>query len=95
MTGCRCNVHGPILQDAAERTPRFEKVIASGEERLRWWRAHCRTAVYVPFSMYAMMWLEEHSAFIVEEFIKKWRVAGSDTACISHPLCAWSTGACS
>ena len=26
---------------------------------------------------------------------KKWRVAGSTTACISHPLCAWSTGDCS
>jgi len=23
---------------------------------------------------------------------KKWRVAGSNTVCISHPLCAWSTG---
>ena len=26
---------------------------------------------------------------------KKWRVAGSNTACISHPLCSWSTGGCS
>jgi hypothetical protein len=26
---------------------------------------------------------------------KKWRVAGSNTACISHPLRAWSTGYCS
>ena len=26
---------------------------------------------------------------------KNWRVAGSNTAYISHPLCAWSTGGCS
>jgi len=83
------------IQDAAERTPRFGRIIASGGERVQWCGARCRTAVYVPFSMYTMVWLEEQRAFIVEEFIKKWRVAGSNTACISHPLCAWSTGGCS
>ena len=34
------------------------------------WGARRRTAVYVPFSMYTMVWLGEHRAFIVEEFIK-------------------------
>jgi len=34
------------------------------------WGARHRTAVYVPFSVYTMVWLEEHRAFIVEEFIK-------------------------
>jgi len=49
------------VQGAAERTPRFGRVIASGGER---------KAVYVPFSLYTMVWLGEHRAFIVEEFIK-------------------------
>ena len=84
-----------LVHDAAERTPQFWRGIASGGERLQWWRARHRTAVYVPFSIYTMACLEEHRIFIVEEFIKKWRVAGSNTACISHPLCAWSTGGCS
>ena len=34
------------------------------------WEVRRRTAVYVPFSVYTMAWLEEHRAFIVEEFIK-------------------------
>ena len=42
----------PQLQDAAERTPRFGRGIASGGERVQWWRARLRTAVYVPFSVY-------------------------------------------
>ena len=33
--------------------------------------ARCRTAVYVPFAVYTMAWLEVNRAFIVEEFIKK------------------------
>jgi len=37
----------------------------------------------VPFSLYTIAWLGEHGAFIVQEFIKKWRVAGSNTECIS------------
>ena len=32
--------------------------------------ARCRTAMNVPFSVYIMVWLEEHRTFIVEEFIK-------------------------
>jgi len=60
-----------FLQDAAERTPRFGRGIASGGERVQWWGARRRTAVYVPFSVYTMVWLGEHRAFIVEEFIKK------------------------
>ena len=62
------------VQCAAERTPRFGWGIASGEEGVHWWRTRRRTAVYVPFSMYTMVWLEEHRAFIVEEFIKKMAV---------------------
>jgi len=58
------------VQDAAERTTRFGRVIASAGERVQWCGMHRRTAVYVPFSVYTMAWLEEHQAFIVEEFIK-------------------------
>ena len=58
------------IQGAAERTPRFGRVIASGGERVQWWGARHRIAVYVPFSVCTMVWLEEHWAFIVEEFIK-------------------------
>ena len=58
------------IQGAAERTPRFGRVIASGGERIQWWGACRRTAVYVPFSVYTMVWLGEHCAFIAEEFIK-------------------------
>ena len=58
------------LQGAAERTPRFGRGIASGGERVQWWGARRRTAVYVPFAVYTMAWLGEHGAFIVEEFIK-------------------------
>jgi len=58
------------IQGAAERTPRFGRGIASGGERVQWWGARHRTAVYMPFSMYTMAWLGEHRAFIVEEFIK-------------------------
>jgi len=43
----------------------------SGWERVQWWGARRRTAVYVPFSVYTIAWLGEHRAFIVEEFIKK------------------------
>ena len=59
-----------IIQGAAERTPRFGRGIASGGECVQWWGAHRRTAVYVPFAVYTMAWLEENRAFIVEEFIK-------------------------
>ena len=59
-----------LLLGAAERTPQFRRSIASGGERVQWWGARRRTAVYVPFSMYTMAWLAEHRAFIVEEFIK-------------------------
>ena len=58
------------LQGAAERTPRFGRGIASGGEGVQWWGARRRTAVYVPFSVYTMVWSGEHRAFIVEEFIK-------------------------
>jgi len=58
------------IQGAAERTPRFGRGIASGGERVQWWRALRRTAVYVQFSVYTMAWSGEHRAFIVEEFIK-------------------------
>jgi len=37
------------------------------------WGARRRTAVYVPFSVYTMVWLGEQRAFIVEEFIKNGR----------------------
>ena len=33
-------------------------------------RTRRRTAVYLLFSVYTMVWLGEHRAFIVEEFIK-------------------------
>jgi len=59
------------IQDATERTPQFGRVIASGGERVQWWGARRRIVVYVPFSVYTMVWLGEHRAFIVEEFIKK------------------------
>jgi hypothetical protein len=59
------------LQGAAERTPRFGRGIASDGERVQWWEALRRTAVYVPFSVYTMAYSREHRAFIVEEFIKK------------------------
>ena len=59
-----------FIQGAAERTPQFGRGIASGGERVQWWGARRRTAVYVPFSVYTMAWLGEHWAFIVEEFIK-------------------------
>ena len=59
-----------ILQGAAERTPRFGRGIASGGERVQWWGACRRTAVYVPISVYTMAWSGEHRAFVVEEFIK-------------------------
>ena len=59
-----------VIQGAAERTPRFGRGIASGGECVQWWGARCRTAVYVPFSVYTKVWLGEHRAFIVEEFIK-------------------------
>ena len=52
-----------LIQNAAERTPRSGRVIASGGERVQWWGARRRTAVYCT-------WLGEHRAFIVEEFIK-------------------------
>ena len=58
------------IQSAAERTPRFGRGIASGGERVQWWGARRRTAVYVPFSVYTMAWSGEHQAFLVEEFIK-------------------------
>ena len=59
-----------VLQGAAERTPQFGRGIASGGERVQWWGACRRTAVYVPFSVYTVAWLGKHPAFIVEEFIK-------------------------
>ena len=37
------------------------------------WGARRRTAVYIPFSVYTMVWLGEHRAFIVEEFTKNGR----------------------
>jgi len=61
------------IQGAAERTPRFGRGIASGGERVQWWGARRRTAVYVPFSVYTMAWSGEHRAFIVEEFIRNGR----------------------
>jgi len=68
--GCQKMERHHVIQGAAERTPRFGRVIASGGERIQWWGARRRTAVYVPFSVYTMVWLGEHRAFIVEEFIK-------------------------
>jgi len=59
-----------VIQGAAERTPRFGRGIASGGERVQWWGARRRKAVYVPFSVYTMAWSGEHRASIVEEFIK-------------------------
>jgi len=40
-----------------------------GGERVQWWGARHRTAVYVPFSVYTMAWSGEHRAFVVD-FIK-------------------------
>jgi len=59
-----------FIKGAAERTPQFGRSIASGGERVQWWGACPRTAVYVPFLMYTMAWLGEDRVFIVEEFIK-------------------------
>ena len=59
-----------VIQGAAEITPRLGRGIASGGERVQWWGARRRTAVYVPFSVFTMAWSGEHRAFIVEEFIK-------------------------
>ena len=59
-----------VPQDAAERTPRFGRGIASGGEGVHGCRARRQTAAYVPFSVYTMVWSGEHLAFIVEEFIK-------------------------
>ena len=59
-----------LIQGEAERTPRFGRGIASGGERVQWWGALRRTAVYVPFSVYTMAWSGKHRAFIVEEFIR-------------------------
>jgi len=71
---CKVSLHLLLLllhlQGAAERTPRFGRGIASGGEHVQWWGARRRTAVYMPFSVYTMVWLGEHRAFIVEEFIK-------------------------
>ena len=53
-----------------QKEHRFGRGIASGGERVQWWGARRRTAVYVPFSVYTMAWLGEHRAFVVEEFIK-------------------------
>jgi hypothetical protein len=39
-------------------------------ERVQWWGARRRTAVYVPFSVNTMALSGEHRAFIVEKFIK-------------------------
>ena len=58
------------VQGAAERTPRFGRGTASGGQGVQWWGARHRIAVYVPFSMYTMAWLEEHRAFIVESLYK-------------------------
>jgi len=58
------------VQGAAERTPQFGRGITSDKERVQWCGAHHRIAVYVPFSMYTMAWLEGHRAYIVHEFIK-------------------------
>jgi len=49
-----------FVRSAAERTPQFGRGIASGGERVQWWGARHRTAVYVPFVMYTMAWLEEN-----------------------------------
>jgi len=59
-----------LLQGAAERTPQFGRGIASGEKHIQWCRERRQIALYVPFLMYTMAWLEEHRVFIVEEFIK-------------------------
>ena len=70
---CQMTISQKLLygtKGAAERTPRFGRVIASGGERVQWCGgARRRTAVYVPFSVYTMAWCTR--AFIVEEFIKK------------------------
>ena len=63
------NMFRTLIQGAAERTPQFGRVIASGGERIRWWGACRPIAVYVQFSVHTMVWLGEHCAFIVEEFI--------------------------
>ena len=41
-----------------------------GWRGIQWWGVRRRTAVYVPFSLYTIVWLGEHRVFIVEEFIK-------------------------
>ena len=64
------HLYSLLLQGEAERIPQFGRVIASDRERVQWWGARCRTAIYVPFVIYTMMWLWEYRAFIVEEFIK-------------------------
>ena len=61
---------GRVIQDAAERTPRFGRGIASGGDRVQWWGARRRTAVRAVFSVHHDV-VGEHRAFIVEEFIKK------------------------
>ena len=71
------------IQGAAEKTPRFGRVIAKGGEAVQWWGTRRRTAAYVPFSVYTMAWSGEYRACIVEEFIQN---GGSPVACY---LLAW------
>jgi len=80
-----------LTQGAAERTPRFGRVIALGGERVQWWGARRRTVVYVLFSVYTMVWLGEHRAFTVEEFIKNGRslVATQRAFRIRYALGRW------
>ena len=50
----------PSHTGCGRKNTRFGRVIALGGERIQWWGARRRTAVYVPFSVYTMVWLGEH-----------------------------------
>jgi hypothetical protein len=55
---------------AAERTSRFGRSVARGGTGIEQWGACRYTAVFMPFSVNAMVWSGEHRTFVVEEFIQ-------------------------
>jgi hypothetical protein len=66
----RANRHDEANTGCGRKNSPISEGNSFGWERVQWWGARCRTAVYVPFSVYTMAWSGEHPAFIVEEFIK-------------------------
>ena len=58
------------IQFAAERTPRFGRVIASGGDRVPWWGARRRTAVYMPFAVYTWRGFEKIEPLLLRSLEK-------------------------